>query len=267
VPDPRYPSLAARMRARERAVGYWVTQDNPVATERIAGTGYDYVVLDAQHGLLGCSALLAGLTAVDAAGQGVGMVRVEANDVTCIGQALDAGAGGVIVPLVDDAAGAGAAVAAAKYPPAGRRSYGPMRSRMRIGPTPADSDAATLVFVMIETAPGLTNAADICATPGLDGIYVGTSDLRIALGGASPDDPSVSEEFEAALETLREVAATAGIAAGIHTTSGQQAAQRLGEGYTFATIASDLVHLEQIAADHLAAANGGAPTASPAPGH
>jgi 4-hydroxy-2-oxoheptanedioate aldolase len=142
-----------------------------------------------------------------------------------------------------------------------------MRSRMRIGPTPADSDATTLVFAMIETAPGLTNAADICATPGLDGVYVGTSDLRIALGGASPDDPSITDEFEAALKTLREVAATAGIAAGIHTTSGQQAAQRLGEGYTFATIASDLMHLEQAAANHLAVANGTAPTASPAPGH
>lgn len=267
VTDPRYLTFAARMRARERAVGYWVTQDNPVATERIACTGYDFVVLDAQHGLLGRSALLAGLTAIDAAGQGIGLVRVESHDAACIGQALDAGAGGVIVPLVDDAAAAGAAVSAAKYPPAGRRSYGPMRSRLRIGPTPADSDASTLVFAMIETAPGLANAAAICATPGLDGIYVGTSDLRIALGGASPEDPSVADEFEAALETLCETAAGAGVAAGIHTTSGQQAAQYLSQGYTFASIASDLLHLEQVAASHLAVANGSTRSAPPASGY
>jgi 4-hydroxy-2-oxoheptanedioate aldolase len=109
-----------------------------MATERIAHTGYDYVVLDAQHGLLGPSALVAGLMAADAAGQAVGMVRVAANDPTCIGQALDAGAGGVIVPLVDGPAEAAAAVAAGKYPPTGRRSYGPIRSRLRLGPAPSE---------------------------------------------------------------------------------------------------------------------------------
>lgn len=225
-----------------------------MATERIARTGYDYVVLDAQHGLLGPSALVAGLMAADAAGQAVGMVRVAANDPTCIGQALDAGAGGVIVPLVDGPAEAAAAVAAGKYPPTGRRSYGPIRSRLRLGPAPSDADTATLVLAMIETAPGLAAVADICATPGLDGVYVGTSDLRIALGGTPPEDPSVADEFEAALRTIREVAAQVGVAAGVHTVSGEQAAQRLDEGYTFATIASDISHLEQIAASHLDAA-------------
>src|SRR3954451_24499904 len=100
-------------------VGYWVTQDNTVATERLARIGYDYVVLDAQPGLLGRSALIAGLMATDAAGRAGGLVRVEANDATCIGQALDAGAGGVIVPLVDDAGEAAGAGGAAKYPAAG----------------------------------------------------------------------------------------------------------------------------------------------------
>src|SRR4051794_15924319 len=114
-------------------VGYWVTQDNPVATERLARIGYDYVVLDAQHGLLGRTALITGLMATDAADRAVGLVRVEANDATCIGQALDAGAGGVIVPLVDDARGAAAAVAAARDPPAGGRSFGPLRSALRLG--------------------------------------------------------------------------------------------------------------------------------------
>ncbi len=255
MPDPRYTAFAAKLRARERVLGYWVTLDSPVSTERLARVGYDYVALDAQHGLLGYSGLLAGLTAIDAGGRSVGLVRVEANDPTYIGKALDAGAGGVSVPLGDDAAQAAAAVAAASYPPAGRRSYGPMRSGLRIGPVPAESDDTRVVLVMIETPQGLANVADICATPGVDGVYVGPSDLCLAVGGAFPNDPAVAEEFDAALKTVREAAATAGIAAGIHTASGEQAAQRLAEGYTFATVSSDLVHLEQAAATHLAAAS------------
>src|SRR5918997_4902263 len=113
--------FARKIRAREQAVGYWTVLDSPVSTERIACLGYDYVALDAQHGLLGYSGLVAGLTAIDAGGRSVGLVRVEANNPTYIGKALDAGAAGVIVPLVDDATQAAAAVAAASYPPTGRR--------------------------------------------------------------------------------------------------------------------------------------------------
>jgi 4-hydroxy-2-oxoheptanedioate aldolase len=167
---------------------------------------------------------------------------------------------GVIVPLINNAADAAAAVAAAKYPPLGGRSYGPMRSALRIGPKPADANAATLVFAMIETPEGLANVKEICATPGLDGIYVGPSDLAIAVGGAFPGDPAVDAEFNAALETIGEAAASAGIAAGIHTPAGEVAALRLSQGYTFATIASDLTHLEQIAKSHLDAARSDAGT-------
>lgn len=248
--------FARKIRARERVLGYWCVLDAPVATERIARLGYDYVCLDGQHGLLGYSGLLAGLTAIDAGGASTGLVRVEANNATPIGRALDAGAGGVIVPLVDTAADAAEAVAAAKYGPEGKRSYGPMRSELRIGPTPAEANATTVVLVMIETAPGLANVEEICATPGLDGVYVGPSDLSLALGAAYPGDPAVAAEFEAALTRVREAAAAAGIAAGIHTADGTTAAKRLAEGYTFASISSDLTHLELSAAAHLAASLG-----------
>src|ERR1700760_4340754 len=147
-------SLATRLRARERIVGYWVSLDSPPATERIARLGYDYVALDGQHGLMGYSGLLAGLTAIDAGG-GTGVVRVEANDVTVIGRALDAGASGVIVPLVNTAEEAAAALAAARYPPVGIRSFGPTRAGLRIGPEIADAHEHTFVAVMIETGPGL----------------------------------------------------------------------------------------------------------------
>jgi 4-hydroxy-2-oxoheptanedioate aldolase len=113
---------------------------------------------------------------------------------------------------------------------------------------------------MIETPEGLANVKEICATPGLDGIYVGPSDLAIAVGGAFPGDPAVDAEFNAALDTIAEAAASAGIAAGIHTPAGTVANQRLAQGYTFTTIASDLTHLEQIAKSHLDAARSDAGT-------
>ncbi|MFE4827884.1 HpcH/HpaI aldolase/citrate lyase family protein [Streptomyces sp. NPDC056672] len=250
-------AFATALRARERLIGYWSVLDSPVSTERIARLGYDYVALDAQHGLLAYTGVLASLTAIDTKGStAVGLVRVEANDAGPIGRALDAGAAGVIVPLVDTAQDAADAVASVRYPPLGHRSYGPMRSALRIGPDPARAHAETVVLAMIETAAGLADVAGICATEGLDGIYVGPSDLRLGIGGATTSDPAVGERFEAALVTIRETAAAAGVAAGIHTPDGASAARRLAEGFTFATVASDLVHLEQAAGSHLATARG-----------
>lgn len=243
--------FARKIRDREPAFGYWVVLDSPVSTERIARLGYDYVALDAQHGLIGYNGMLTGLMAIDASAQAAGVVRVEANNATAIGKALDAGAVAVIVPLVNDAQDAANAVKAAKYPPHGIRSYGPMRSALRVGPVPAESDATTMVFAMIETPGGLENVEEIAAVEGLDGLYVGPSDLALAIGAAFPGDPAIRDEFEAALKRVSDAANKAGIAAGIHNANGKLAQQRLGEGYTFATVASDLTHLEATAAAHL----------------
>ncbi|MFC9225441.1 HpcH/HpaI aldolase/citrate lyase family protein [Streptomyces hygroscopicus] len=234
--------FAARLRARQRIIGYWVVLDNPVGTERLAGLGYDYVCVDAQHGLLDYKGTLGAMTVIDARGTAAGMVRVPANDGFWIGQALDAGARGVIVPLVNSAEEAAAAVGYCR---------GPMRSGLRVGPTPADANEQIACIVMIETAQALANTAEICATDGLDGVYIGPSDLTIALGGRTSTDTSVAEKFDAALAKVAEEARTAGIAAGIHCPDGATAAKRLAQGFTFATVSSDLVHLEQAAAAHL----------------
>jgi 4-hydroxy-2-oxoheptanedioate aldolase len=251
--------FAVKVRSREKLVGYWVTLDVPPATERIARLGYDYVVLDGQHGLIGYDGLLTGLMAIDAgaaigARQSVGLVRVEANHETPIARALDAGAAGVIVPLIDTADDVARAVRAVKYPPLGVRSFGPIRASLRIDPVPAEANAATVVLAMIETPLGLKNVAEICATPGLDGVYVGPSDLGLSLGARFPGDPEIAEPFEEAVALIARTAEEAGIAAGIHTFDGDSAQLRLSQGYTFATVASDLSHLEAAAAAHLEAA-------------
>jgi 2-keto-3-deoxy-L-rhamnonate aldolase RhmA len=243
-----------RLRERERLIGYWLVLDAPVATERLARVGYDYLVLDGQHGLIGYDGLVAGLTAIDAGrGPTAGVVRVEANHPTPIGKALDAGAQAVIVPLIDTAEQAVDAVRAARFPPRGVRSYGPGRAALRLGTVPADHDAGTAVIAMIETEAGLENVGAICETPGLDGVYVGPSDLSLGLGGRYRGDPEIAEAFEEALATVAEAAAKAGVAAGIHCQDGATARQRLEQGYTFASISCDLDHLDAAAAAHLAA--------------
>jgi len=131
-----------------------------------------------------------------------------------------------------------------------------MRSALRIGPEPAVANESVVVLAMIETPQGLANVEEIAATPGLDGLYVGPSDLTLAVGGATPADPSVAAVFAEALIRVRKACEAAGIAAGIHTASGVIAAERLAEGFTFVTIASDLTHLEQVARQHLAVARG-----------
>jgi 4-hydroxy-2-oxoheptanedioate aldolase len=248
--------FAAKVRGRQILVGYWIALDSPASTERIARLGYDYVSLDGQHGLFGYSGMLAGLTAIDAAGRAVGMVRVAANDATRIGRALDAGAAGVIVPLINSADDAADAVAASRYPPVGIRSYGPTRATLRIGPAPADTNETVTVLAMIETPDGLANVEAIAATPGIDGLYIGPSDLTIAVGGAGPADPSVADAFEAALVRIRQACDDNGIAAGLHTRSGQEAAERISEGFTLLTVAGDITHLEAVAQAHLVAARG-----------
>jgi 4-hydroxy-2-oxoheptanedioate aldolase len=246
-------TFVARLRSRERLIGYWVTTDNPVATERLARLGYDYIGIDGQHGMLDQRGWLAAVTAVDAAGNSA-MVRVPANDAAQIGRALDIGARCVLVPLVNSAAEAAAAVTACRYPPDGIRSFGPTRSNLRIGPDPADANKEVSCVVMIETVAALKSVAEICRVPGLDAVYIGPSDMTISLGGRTSTDPDKAAALQEACDTVTATARDAGIACGIHCPDGATAARRLAAGFTFATVSSDLAHLERAAADHLSAA-------------
>jgi 4-hydroxy-2-oxoheptanedioate aldolase len=248
--------FAAAVRSRQELVGYWVTSDSPAVAERLASVGYDYICLDVQHGLLAYPGVLHGLTAVAAAGA-AGIVRVPPDDPAWIGRALDAGARGVIVPLVSTAGQAAAAGAACRYPPAGRRSYGPVRSALTIGPALRAADEQVACIIMIETAEGLRNAAAICAVPGVDAVYVGPSDLSIALGAEDPVAGWARPEFARALGDIRAAAQAAGIGCGMHCNDGDAGARSLADGFTFVTISSDLSHLQAIGRDHLARARSG----------
>ncbi|MFF4550036.1 HpcH/HpaI aldolase/citrate lyase family protein [Streptomyces sp. NPDC001406] len=251
------PGFAARLRRREPLVGYWISLDSPVATERVAGLGYDYIGVDGQHGVPHQPGWQAAMLAVDARGRSAGVIRVPSPDPVAIGVALDTGARGVIVPMVESAGQARDAVRACRHHPAGTRSLaGPVRAELRLGSVPAEIDDRVACVVMIETAAALDDLEAICGTDGLDAVYVGPADLSAALGARWFGDPAAADALEDALERITQTARRHGIACGIHVPDGESAAKRLAEGFTFATVSSDITHLQQAATAHLRAARG-----------
>ena len=247
-----------KLRGRERTVGYWSVLDSALAAEKLAGVGYDFIVLDGQHGATDFRGWLAGLGPLRGTGT-AGFVRVPAARAEYIGQALDAGASAVIVPMVDTAAEATAIVRASMYPPHGNRSFGPMRTQPADGRELSQRDGQVLRIVMIETAQGLGGVEEICAVNGLDAVFVGPIDLSLAVGAKFPGDPEAAAAFEAALVRIRAAADAAGIASGIYVGSGEDAARRLEEGFTFVAVANDLSHMLEAAASHLATARADLP--------
>jgi 4-hydroxy-2-oxoheptanedioate aldolase len=211
--------------------------------------------VDQQHGIIGYDAMVPMLQAVEAGGAAP-ITRVLSGDPYRIMKSLDAGAWGVIVPLVNSAADAGRAVAACRYPPRGVRSYGPIRAAGVVGSgDPEVLEAEALCLVMVETREALERVDEIAATPGLDGIYVGPSDLALSLG-LPPTLEVLADEHAKAIERVREACARNGIAAGIHAPSGEWARRHAEAGFDMVTVATDASLLKEAALGELAAASG-----------
>lgn len=230
-----------------------------MAAERLARNDYDYLCIDQQHGLLGIEGVIRNLQAIDAGGSlglwpTVGLVRIGVNDFRTIGQVLDAGAAGIIVPMVESSEAARQTVSAAKYPPLGRRSYGQVRGELRRSEATTVVNDTTFVAVMIETREGYNRVEEIAAVDGIDALYVGPWDLTISLTDGDLEGSEAEALREEALAKVVRVAHEAGKAAGTHADSGDTASQRLAQGYDFVSVEGDLTHLEEIAQNHLARA-------------
>ncbi|SRR5579875_3646428 len=161
------------------ALGPWITTDSEWSIETLANCGFDFVVIDCQHSLLDevtASRLLKGLAGASSAA----IVRVSRNEPARIGRVLDAGADGVIVPLVNSAQEAAEAIAACRYSPRGVRSFGPFRAGLGFDVKALEERVSC--FVMIETSKAVERAAEICAVPGLAGIFIGPADLAVDMG-------------------------------------------------------------------------------------
>ena len=252
--------LRAKWEADEPAFGLWASIPTSITAEMAAAAGYDYVCVDLQHGGSDESTMVSMFQATQAAGAAP-LARLAWNEPWLIMRALDLGAVGVILPLIDNAGAAARAVEACRYPPLGRRSYGPIRAQIVVGSTSLEElGTDALCFAMIETREGLDNLEEIAATPGLDGLYIGPSDLSIALG--LPPRPVVGELGEdlkplaEAIERVREGCAANGLIAGMHCASGAAAEQYVKEGFRLITVALDTNLFRATISRELSAARG-----------
>ncbi|MGI8538516.1 MAG: HpcH/HpaI aldolase family protein [Rubrobacteraceae bacterium] len=228
------------------AFGMWCGIPGAAGIELFSGADLDYVCIDRQHGLIGFDAMAAMIRAVESIGA-TPFVRVPQNEAWMVMHALDAGALGVIVPLMNDAADARRAVSACRFPPDGTRSYGPIRAAKAVGSAdPKILGGEVLCVAQIETKEGLENAEDICSTSGLDGVYIGPADLAITMA-IPPDEATGNPDHAEAVEYIRRTCEKNGIASGVHTTSGAAAKECAERGFTMVNAGVDYVMLPEAA--------------------
>ena len=217
----------------------WLSISNAFTAEIMARQGFDALNVDMQHGLTDMANLWPMLQAISQTDT-VPVVRVATNESGAIMKALDLGAYGIIIPLVNTAEEAARAVAACRYPPVGIRSSGPVRAVHYGGPDyQAKANDEIVVLVMIETKEGLANLEAICRTPGLDGIYIGPADLSYALG--LPPGPDKKDAIHMdACDRILKTAHAAGIKACMHCASAAFAADSIKRGFDLVMLTSDL---------------------------
>jgi len=250
----RTHSLKARLAAGEACYGAWLGIASSYAAEIVSHQGFDYVCIDLQHGLIDFACAAEMILAVHAGGS-LPLVRVPSNDFAVIGRVLDAGAQGIIVPLVETPDDVRRAVAASRYPPAGARSFGPTRASWVAGPDYfASANDDVLCIPMIETLGALETLDELLAVPGVDAVYVGPNDLSLALGMApAADNP---DPYRSAYRQLAAACARSGVAAGIHANA-RLAALHVETGYRLITVTSDAGTLARGVARDLRTARGG----------
>lgn len=242
--------------ARQTALGGWLAINSPYGAEVMGHAGYDAVVVDLQHGPLYLDAAVPMLQALSSTGA-TPLARSSANNFFEINKLLDAGAYGIVCPMIDTAADARAFVDACRYPPQGRRSFGPTRGTLYGGPDYFEHANDTIVaYGMVETPEGLANLDAICAVPGLDGIFVGPSDLSLALGVA-PNPRWRDEPLAGTLKRILGAAHAAGRMAGIFCVSTDFARDMKRMGYDFIVLSNDAALLAQAARQSIETVRGG----------
>jgi 4-hydroxy-2-oxoheptanedioate aldolase len=228
--------------AGKPAINGWCSMPGAFSAELMASMGWDAVTIDTQHGVIGYSEMLGMLQAVSTTAA-TPLARVSWNQPGEIMRALDAGAYGVICPMINDAAECAAFVQACHYPPEGFRSSGPTRAIVYGGPDyHAKANDEILTFAMIETALGLANVEAIVATHGLDGVYIGPSDLSLAMGGP-PGQDSDAPGLMAAFDKILAACKAAGVRVGVHTNSLAYSQKMIGRGFDLVTVGSDSRYL------------------------
>lgn len=218
----------------------WCSIGNAFTAEIMAAQGYDSVSIDIQHGALDYAAALTMFQAMRGSGV-VPMARVPWLDPAYIMKVLDAGAMGVICPMINSRTEAEQFVSYMRYPPLGQRSYGPTRAAVAMPGYGPKMNGEVLAFAMIETKEGMKNLEEIASTPGLDGLYVGPADLTLGTqdGRLPPGFDREEEEMIVLIKQIANVCAKNGIKAALHCGTPDYAARAIGWGYNMTTVSGD----------------------------
>ena len=237
-------------RKGQSTIGGWLGIDSAFTAETMAHIGFDWLCLDMQHGMLDYHDVKVMLPAI-ATTDVTPLVRVPWNEPYEIMKALDAGASGVIIPLVNNRAEAERAVSACRYPPKGMRSFGPARAAMALGKNylhEANDEIACIV--MIETKEALENLDDILSTPGIDAAYIGPADLAFALE-LTPTGDNDHPTHVAAVDHILARCLEHNVAAGIHTGSLAYTQKYLAQGFQMVTLGQDSAFMARLARQEL----------------
>lgn len=234
--------VKAKLQRGEPTFGTWLSLGDLYATRVLARMGWDWLTLDLEHSAIDWSQATMLFGAIADAGC-VPLARVPEGSHVLIKRVLDAGAWGIVVPMVDTVEQGKAAIAAAKYPPQGNRSVGGGMHAMNFGATAADyyqqANDEILVVLQTESPTGIENAEAIYSLPGCDAIFIGPNDLKFQMRTPDGTDPT-PEAHEAAIQKVIEVGKKVGTPTGIHSMDPHDALERAKQGMQFIAMGSDL---------------------------
>jgi 4-hydroxy-2-oxoheptanedioate aldolase len=220
------------------AVNGWLAIPSGFSAETMAHQGWDSLTIDLQHGLIDYQAMVQMLQAISTTDT-VPVVRVPWLEPGILMKTLDAGAYGVICPMVNTREDAQKLVAWTHYQPRGTRSFGPVRALLYGGADyPQHANDTIVAFAMIETAQALDNLDAILSVEGLDAVYIGPSDLSLALG-CKPTFDDVDPPVAQAIDHILERAKAHGVVAAVHNSTPEAALARIAKGFQFVTVSSD----------------------------
>jgi 4-hydroxy-2-oxoheptanedioate aldolase len=231
----------ARLKRGEPSIGTWLVLPNPLSTQLMSRVGFDWLTVELEHSPTNFETASQMFGHIAAAGC-VPLCRVPLNTVENIKRALDTGAWGVVVPMVNSRAEAEAVVAAARYQPIGRRTIGGQLHAASFDTDPATyyakANQEILVVVMAEHIDAIEHADEILSVPGIDVVFIGPNDLHNSMGKAPAFD-SDDRQFNSALEHILKTARKHGVASGIHVLDAAAAQRRRDQGFQFIAITSE----------------------------
>ncbi len=230
--------VKVKLHSGQPAVGTWLSLCSPVAAEMMASVGWDWLVVDVEHSPVGFETMVNCFRAIQLGGAAP-MARVPWNDTVWIQRTLDAGAFGLVVPMVNSAEDARAAVANMKYATLGQRSYGGSRVAPYVeGDYLKWAQENIAVIVMIETMEAVERAEEILSVEGVDGCFIGPSDLALSMG-VGLGDIGPGTPHEEAIQRVLQAGKKVGVAVGKHCYDAEEVNTRIAQGFQFLALASD----------------------------